>query len=146
MPRRATPVPVPAARAPEPLAPPVEAPVALALPVPADPGVLVFPAPPPPADDVVDWHAGIAAPERISGALPAYTECARRVRLAGIVELDAVIGADGRLRELTPVTGLPCGLTEAAVRAVSSWRFRPARRGETPLAVRYRLRVRFELR
>jgi TonB family protein len=75
---------------------------------------------------------------------PIYPEDARRAGVEGVVVLDAVIGADGRVRRLTPVKG-PDLLVRSATAAVESWRFEPylfdgkPRNVETTITVEFKL-------
>jgi len=55
---------------------------------------------------------------------PIYPEAARQAKIQGIVVLDTVIGADGTVVDVHPVSG-PDELTPAALDAVKWWRFRP---------------------
>lgn len=75
---------------------------------------------------------------------PAYPEAARRAGTEGLVVLDAVIGADGSVKRLRPVSG-PDLLVQSATEAVQSWKFEPyltsgqAVEVETMIAVEFRL-------
>jgi protein TonB len=55
---------------------------------------------------------------------PLYPDLARRARISGAVQLEGVIGTDGRIRELKVLSGHPL-LTKAAVDAVKQWVYRP---------------------
>jgi protein TonB len=74
---------------------------------------------------------------------PMYPEAARRAKVQGVVILDAVIGSDGAVLEVRPISG-PDELTPAAVDAVKWWRFQPyvvngqAVQVKTTLAVDFR--------
>jgi TonB family protein len=57
---------------------------------------------------------------------PGYTEDARRNLTTGTVRLRAVLGADGRVRHIMVVEGLPNGLTERSIEAARQIRFTPA--------------------
>lgn len=57
---------------------------------------------------------------------PGFTEDARRNLTSGRVTLRAVLAADGRVRYISVVKGLPDGLTELAVAAARRIRFKPA--------------------
>jgi protein TonB len=57
---------------------------------------------------------------------PVYPSLARQMRVAGTVELQGVIGTDGRIRELRVLNGHPL-LTRAALDAVSQWVYAPTR-------------------
>jgi TonB family protein len=73
---------------------------------------------------------------------PVYPESARRANLQGTVVLDAVIGRDGTVLRLHPVSG-PAALTPAAVEAVKWWRFQPYRVNGKPTEVKTTLAVEF---
>ena len=111
------------------------------------PGVLGA-LPTPPDDDTPLRLDGRIKPPRLlpeSRVEPRYPEAARRVRLAGTVVLEAVIDEHGRIRDITVRKGLPLGLDQAAIDAVSRWRFEPARLGDRAVAVYFSLTIRFEL-
>lgn len=54
--------------------------------------------------------------------MPTYPDLARRMRVHGIVKLEAIIAANGNVRT-TKVTGGNPVLAQAAVDAVSKWKF-----------------------
>jgi TonB family protein len=74
---------------------------------------------------------------------PIYPDAARQANIQGVVVLDAVIGADGTVVDVRPISG-PDELTPAAVDAVKWWRFQPylvngqAVRVKTTLALDFR--------
>jgi protein TonB len=55
---------------------------------------------------------------------PVYPALARQMRISGVVELQGVIGTDGRIHELKVLSGHPM-LVKAAVDAVSQWIYAP---------------------
>ncbi len=55
---------------------------------------------------------------------PQYPQIARTARIEGTVELRAVVGIDGRIRDLTVLSGHPL-LRKAAIDAVSQWIYQP---------------------
>jgi TonB family protein len=57
---------------------------------------------------------------------PGFTEEARRNLTSGRVTLRAVLAADGRVRYISVVKGLPDGLTERCIEAARKIRFKPA--------------------
>jgi TonB family protein len=57
---------------------------------------------------------------------PTYTQEANKNKIAGTVVLRAVLTADGQVREISAIRGLPYGLTEKAVDAARQIRFTPA--------------------
>jgi protein TonB len=100
------------------------------------------PPPPPPlvTPAVLSAHdslmiSGDAPPVRIGGqlepaaikkqTLPIYPDLAVRTHIEGAVVLDATIGEDGKLHDITVVSGHPL-LVPAALDCVKQWRYRPA--------------------
>jgi len=59
-------------------------------------------------------------------AEPNYTDVARKNRTEGIVRLRVVFGANGEVSNITPLSTLPDGLTEEAVKAAQKIQFSPA--------------------
>ena len=55
-----------------------------------------------------------------------YSNEAMREKIQGVVELNAIVGTDGRLRNIRVVKGLPGGLTFEAIKAVRQWKLVPA--------------------
>jgi len=55
---------------------------------------------------------------------PDYPEAARRAHIQGSVVLETLIGANGRVQQISPVSGNP-QLADAAVAAVRQWRYKP---------------------
>jgi protein TonB len=73
-----------------------------------------------------------------------YTDEAKLAAIEGTVVLDLVVGADGRVREVHVVSGLPHGLSEAAVAAAKACRFSPGQKGDVAVPVRIReFKIRF---
>lgn len=60
----------------------------------------------------------------VSRPAPAYSAIARQMQVAGRVEVEATIAADGSVESVRPVTGNPL-LTQSAVQAVQKWKFTP---------------------
>jgi protein TonB len=87
----------------------------------------------------------IVAPLKIYAPQPQYTEEARRARVQGTVIVQAIIDCRGFVTEVNVLQGLPLGLSEATVSAVSQWRFTPATLNGMPISVYYNLAVNFRL-
>lgn len=88
---------------------------------------LEIPAPPgEPVSEPMLVGGEVTAPVRLGGLEPAYPEAARRVRLEGTVILECLVGRDGLVHEVSVLRGAALGMTEAAVKAVRSWTYRPA--------------------
>jgi len=114
-----------------------------------DPLFAIPDAPPePPAPDPVgpiEVGGEVSKPECLSCPNPRYTEIARRARVQGLVIVKAVITREGDVAEIEVLEGVSMGLTEAAVDAVKTWKFKPGTLHGKPVDVYYRLTVNFEL-
>jgi periplasmic protein TonB len=89
---------------------------------------------------------GVTPPVALESAAIPYPELARRARVEGVVFLEAIIGADGSVRDVRVLRGAHPLLDPAATEAVRRWRYRPARIGERPVAVYLNVVVTFSLR
>lgn len=87
----------------------------------------------------------VQKPIRISGDAPSYTDEGREARIQGVVVLKTVIDTDGRVESVEVLKTLPAGLDQAAVDAVRTWRFEPARLDDEPVKVYYNLTINFRL-
>ena len=89
-----------------------------------------------PGGGILDATApGVTPPVALETVSPAYPDLARRAHIEGVVVLDAVIGADGAVRDVRVAQGVSPLLDPAAVEAVRRWRYRPAFVGARPVAV-----------
>ncbi len=86
---------------------------------------------------------GVGRPEVISKVVAHRTEVARRVGIQGTVILEVVVDSEGCVCNPRVLKGLPFGLNEAAMVAVRSWFFKPARLNGTPVAVYYVIPISF---
>ena len=86
---------------------------------------------------------GAGRPEVLRKVAARTTESARRSCVQGIVILEVVIDSEGCVRNPRVLKGLPLGLNEAAMAAVRSWLFKPARLNGRPVAVYYVIPVSF---
>jgi len=75
---------------------------------------------------------------------PVYPPDAARTKLQGVVILSAIIGADGKVQDLRPVSG-PEVLSNAAMDAVKWWRYLPYQTNGTPMPVETTIEVDFRL-
>lgn len=80
----------------------------------------------------------------LSYVKPAYPPLARQARVSGTVELEAVIGTDGRLKELRVKSGNPL-LVPAAIDAVRQWVYQPTVLNGEPVEVLTTVLVNFIL-
>ena len=59
---------------------------------------------------------------------PPYTEAARKNNVSGTVMLRVLLGANGAVLQVAPLSRLPDGLTEQAINAARKLRFTPAQK------------------
>jgi len=88
------------------------------------------PPPPPPAKPV-----GVTTKVKIiSKPKPGYTNEARQNQVTGTVRLRVIFTASGQVGSISPVSGLPNGLTEQAIAAARGIRFEPAMKNGVPVS------------
>jgi protein TonB len=87
-----------------------------------------------------------AQPPRLlpGNAVPPYPAEARAERKTGLVVLKVIVYADGTVGDVRVLQGEE-PFASAAVRAVRSWRYEPARRKGQPIAVYREIRIPFKL-
>jgi TonB family protein len=56
---------------------------------------------------------------------PIYPEIAKRMKITGVVVVEAIVNADGKVIDVKAVSG-PHALAQAAMDAVQKWKFVPA--------------------
>jgi len=105
-------------------------------------------APPPPAvapAGPIVIGGNIKAPVRTKYVMPEYPELARRNRVQGVVILEAIIGADGRVEDARVLRSYPL-LDRAALAAVRAWEYTPTLLNGRPTPVIMTVTVTFGLR
>jgi protein TonB len=106
--------------------------------------VVVAKAPEPTVPKSVRISGGVQAAKLIQAVKPTYPSLARTTRVHGTVRMQAVIGRDGRVRDLQVVEGHPL-LRQAAVDAVRQWVYSPTILGDQPVEVETSIEVNFVL-
>jgi protein TonB len=96
--------------------------------------------------------AGPAAPAPVGGDVkpakllksvpPVYPDMARNQRIAGNVQIDALIGTDGNVSTMKVLSGPPL-LHQAAMNAVKQWKFQPAELNGNPTTMHLTVMVQF---
>ena len=71
----------------------------------------------------------------LSKPKPNYTDLARENNVEGIIRLKIVFSANGQIGAVTPISGLPNGLTEKAVESAKEIKFEPAIENGKPKSV-----------
>jgi TonB family protein len=87
-----------------------------------------------------------ALPQPLNSPRPNYTEEARRNKVQGLVRTKVLVGADGLVKRVTVVSGLPDGLDQEAIRAAYQMRFRPARKEGVNIEYWMTVEIEFNLR
>ena len=107
-------------------------------------GVDVAPvAPAAPVQPVV-VGGNIKAPIRTRYVAPAYPDIARRARVQGVVTIEAIIDADGKVEQARVLRSQPL-LDEAALHAVRNWEYMPTLLNGRPTPVIMTVTVVFKL-
>ena len=114
-------------------------------PSPSNGPIEIVPVAAPVQDEVLTVGGAVSRPVQLTGQAPRYTNVARCGRIEGTVILQAIIDERGRVSDVQILRGLPMGLDQAAVDAVQSWTFEPAKLGGRPVKVYYTLTVKFQI-
>jgi protein TonB len=73
---------------------------------------------------------------------PEYPLVARQLNLAGVVEVEVVVGENGAVESATPISGSPV-LTKPAADALKKWKFKPMQENGSAVSFRATLKVTF---
>ena len=87
----------------------------------------------------------LEAPKLIYSPSPLYPAIARAQNIQGVVVIDALVDATGKVTEMEVLSG-PTSLREAATEAVSKWKYQPARLDGRPIAMHANLNITFTSR
>jgi protein TonB len=86
----------------------------------------------------------IRPPVRIRNVVPVYPTLAKRSRVQGVVVIEAIIGADGKVDNARVIRSIPL-LDDAALKAVRSWEYTPTLLNGQPTPVIMTVTVQFTL-
>jgi periplasmic protein TonB len=100
--------------------------------------------PVPPARPAVT-SGKVEMPKLISSPEPIYPAAARAQSLEGVVVLDALVDATGKVAEVKALSG-PMLLRQAAIDALRKWKYQPGQVDGQPTAVHTNVNIRFALR
>ena len=101
----------------------------------------------PPSDDLPQFGEYVYVeelPEAITKVKPDYPDIAREAGVDGVVLVQALVGKDGKVKDVRVVKPIPM-LNDAAIAAVKQWVFKPALSNNKPVAVWVAVPVRFSL-
>lgn len=93
---------------------------------------------------VVRRSEGVEESQLVSRLIPSYPQIARAARISGVVELEVLVGRDGRVLSVQVLGGSPL-LAAAAKQAVKQWCYRPAILDGQAVEVEARVTVSFVL-
>ena len=99
-----------------------------------------------PVDDeqVFDMGPGITPPRVTHQVTPVNKpDDDRGFRISGTVLVGLVVSSQGEPKDVHVVKSLDKDIDQSAVEAVKQWRFDPARKSDTPVAVRITVEIRF---
>lgn len=102
------------------------------------------PPPPPPTPKRIRVSQGVQEAKIIRRVQPRFPPIAKQARIQGTVALEAIIAEDGSIQNLRVVQGHPL-LAQAAIDAVSQWRYEPTLLNNEPVEVVTLINVVFKL-
>ena len=140
------PIPDPTPDEPEPIREPE--PEIEPVPIPPDAEFLIgVPEAPPPGGPLLAGAGGVTNPVLVHRTDPEYPELARTARMEGRVILQAIVNKDGTVSEpnVLSSTRKGVGFEEAAMSAVTEWRYEPALQGDREVDVYFTIIVTFSL-
>ena len=114
---------------------------ASAAPAPARPG-LARPADTPASPANANPGGQITPAEPVYKKAPEYPKVARQIGASGVVEVEAMIGTDGRVKNAKVLKGNPM-LQKAAIDAVNEWRYKPALLNGKPVESPVQIKLNF---
>jgi protein TonB len=88
---------------------------------------------------------GVSAPRVLENPSPDYSEEARKAKYQGTVVLWLIVDSNGKPRDVKVARSLGMGLDQKAIEAVRMWKFEPAKKDGTPVAVQINVEVNFHL-
>jgi periplasmic protein TonB len=103
------------------------------------------PAPAPALQQPTRLHSGMQPPRKTVNVPPRYPANAQAARIEGLVVLDAVIDAAGRVNDVRVIRSIPL-LDQAAIDAVRQWRFTPTLLNGEAVPILMTVTVRFTLK
>ena len=103
-----------------------------------------LPPPWPAAEGIPRVGGAIRPPTQVKKVNPVYPRNAQAERVGGAVIMEAIIGVDGKVRDVRVLRSVPL-LDKAAVDAVRQWEYTPALRDGTPTAVVMTITVTFTI-
>jgi protein TonB len=91
---------------------------------------------------------GVRPPDLVKRVEPNYPPAAERMRVEGVVELQALVGVDGSVEQIRvlEVSRPGVGFERATEEAVREWQYRPATKNGVKVRMWVTIRVPFTMR
>jgi protein TonB len=96
------------------------------------------------SEDIYHIIGDVERPVLLRRVEPTYPPIPLRAGIQGTVVLEGVIGTEGNVESIRVLQSVPL-LNDAAIRAVTQWRYTPGRMGGRPVKVYLTIRVDFRL-
>jgi hypothetical protein len=98
-----------------------------------------------PIDQIVSKQHlnGVTAPVLLHSVDPIYTKQGRKDKINGICRMQMIVTPQGFPSHIRIIRGLPDGLDESSIQALSQYRFTPASKDGKPVAVRIIVEVHY---
>ena len=93
---------------------------------------------------IISTSSGVMTGLKTGGVNPTYPPIARAARISGTVVLQATISKTGTIENLRVISGPPM-LTQSALEAVKTWRYKPYQLNGEPVEVETTVNVVFNL-
>src|SRR5262245_61333789 len=100
--------------------------------------------PPPPSTGPVRVGGNVKEPKLVHIEQPQYPPAAKKAGVEGVVVIDATLTEEGRVDKVKVISGSPL-LTDAAVQAVSRWKYEPTYLNGQAVPVVLTARITFSL-
>lgn len=99
----------------------------------------------PKAEEAIPFAAVEVKPVATYKPHPDYPPMALRAEIEGIVGVMIIVDTTGRVSDAKVIKSLHDALDAAALKAVRTWKFTPARQRDKPVSVRMEIPIRFTL-
>jgi TonB family protein len=93
----------------------------------------------------VEPGSDVTPPKPVYMPNPQYVDKARREKINGVVVVEMIVMAEGKVRDVKVIKSLDPGLDKQALAAVRTWKFEPATKDGKAVAVHLKAEVAFKL-
>jgi len=99
---------------------------------------------PTPTPPMVTGGGDLQPPKLVSSSPPVYPSVARLENLQGVAVIDVLVDATGKVTDMMVISGSP-RLAQAAMDALRTWKYEPARLNGQPIAMHTHVSINFSL-